>query len=375
MKVCISVPGRFHGFDLARELEKKGLLYCLVTSYPKYKVKSYGINLQHVKTIVSKELILRLWHKLFRYFPDWFWVNEWYDRIASLIMPMDADIYVLWAGFALHSIRKIRKKNPTAKIILERGSAHIEEQNELLLSIGLKDPVNPKIINKEKQEYEKADFISVPSTFAAKSFLSRGIQKKKLKINPYGVNLSQFSPISEVKIKNEFVIGYVGFISKRKNCEGIINAVKILVDKGYNITLQIAGGIDKNYYSTDFLRKFSFIKYVGNLPQNKLPEFYQNMDVFVLNSIEDGFGLVILQAMSTGICTITTINTGGPDVITHGENGFIIPINNDLELSKVIEELYIDREECKQIGINARKSVLRGFSWSDYGNRFIEFAL
>ncbi|HMG15102.1 MAG TPA: glycosyltransferase family 4 protein [Saprospiraceae bacterium] len=370
--MCISVPGRFHGFDLARELGKKGLLYCLVTSYPFSKTIAYGFNKKSVKTIISKELIIRGWHKLFGYYPDWFWINEWYDKCASFLMPMDADIYVLWAGFALHSIKKIKRKNPNAKIVLERGSTHIEEQNILLQSTGLKRSILNSIISKEKNEYDLVDIISVPSTFAANSYFCRGFSISKVKINPYGVDLNLFSPVEKINKNTDFIVGYVGTISKQKNCEGLIRSVGILVNKGYSVKLLIAGGIDKNSFPTDYLSKYSFIEYLGNVPQNKLPKVYQRMDVFVLNSIQDGFGMVLLQAMAAGICTIATSNTGGPDIIQNDLNGYIIPINNDIVLSEKLEQLLLDRKKCKNMGVEARKSAINGFSWEEYGIRAIK---
>lgn len=371
MKVCLSVPGRFHGFDLARELNKRGVLDCLITSYPKYKTVAYGIDKSRVKSIFGKEFIIRGWHFLFGYYPEWFWLNEWYDLEASKVIPNDADIYILWAGFASKTISRIRMINPEAKIILERGSVHIEEQKRLLNLVQDYQSISSLIIEKEKKEYELVDFISVPGRFSSKSFTDKGVPIDKIFINPYGVNLSLFS---EKKIDSKlFTVGYVGSISKQKNVSGIISSINILIQKGYKIELLLAGDIDKNSYSQDFLAKHKFISYMGRLPQEDLPKIYSKMDAFVLNSVQDGFGMVLLQAMSMQVTPIATYNTGGPDLINDGDNGFLIPILDDNFLAARLELLINNVQLRKVMEVKARKTVINGYSWSDYGQRYILF--
>ena len=373
MKVCISVPGRFHGFDLARELQKHGVLACLVTSYPSYRAANFGIDRKFVISIVGTEVVIRGWQKIFGYYPNWFWLNEWYDLVAAHKLPMDADIYVLWAGFALHTIRRVRRLNPKAIIILERGSAHIEEQRRLLGLVGQGSLVSESIVEKELSEYDAVDAISVPGRFAYNTFVEKGIRKEKIFVNPYGVDLSLFSKKGTQDMSSDFTVGYVGSISKQKNIVGLVSAIRGLILKGYKVKLLVAGGIDRHSYPFDFLSQFPFVSYLGGLPQIKLPDIYKRMDVFVLNSVHDGFGMVLLQAMATGVTPIATYNSGGLDIIEEGVNGYLIPILDDLALANCIERLINSRNRNIELGLAARETVLNGFGWEDYGDRAVEF--
>jgi glycosyltransferase involved in cell wall biosynthesis len=374
VKVSISVPGRFHGFDLARQLQDHGVLHCMVSSYPAFKATRFGIFRHYIKSVPGKEIIVRGWHRIFRRYPNWFWLNEWYDRQASVRLPMNSDVYVLWAGFALHTIKRIRRENPHAKIILERGSAHIMEQDALLGLVGQTTAINPKTLAKELREYEEVDFISVPGKFVASTFVSRGIPAEKIFTNTYGVNLEQFSPSPRpVKSSRTFTAGYVGVVSKQKNVEGIIRSVAMLREKGQAIRLLIAGSLDVDSYPVNYLKQFDFVTYLGNLEQHQLPDVYKQMDVFVLNSIHDGFGMVLLQAMAMEVVPIATVNTGGAEVIQHGLSGFIIPIMDDLELANCIALLIRDPNFRRKAGALARKRVMEGLTWKDYGNRYLEF--
>lgn len=374
MKITISVGGRFHAFYLAKYLQDKGHLHKLITSYPKFEVKKYGIESNRIGTVVSKEIIERGWYKITGKYPSNIFMCNWYDKLAAYQVPMDSDIYIIWSGFALNTIRKIRKYNPKAIIILERGSAHIAEQAKLLLATPEKTIIHKDMIAKELAEYEAVDMISTISIFAKKSFELHKFSDNRIFVNNMGVDLQEF-PFYDRKVKTEkesFIVGYVGAMSSQKNVNGLIQAVNFLVENGLNIQLLLIGAIDTTTFDKSLLNK-TFINYQGVQPQNKLHEFYKDMDLFVLNSVQDGFGIVILQAMSTGLAVIGTTNTGAPDVVTDSEQGFVIPVENNEILAEKIRFCYENREKCLKMGLNARKRVEKGFTWEDYGTRYVKY--
>lgn len=372
MKVTVSVGGKFHGFYLAKCLQDHGFLEQLVTSYPKFEVKKSGINVAKVSSIVLKEVVSRFWHKVFKKYPYEIITAVLFDFIASLIINKKSDIYIIWSSYALKTIKRLKKKNPKAIIILERGSSHIQSQNELLEAAGLYKPISKRIIKREVAEYELVDFISLPSLFAKRTFIEKNIDESKLFVNNYGVDLSDFKP-DQLEKNDTFVVGYVGSLSAQKNIKGLIEACKVLIEKGLNISLHLIGGLDTETFDRKILVAYPWIFYFGSQKQSKLPIFYNRMDIFVLNSIQDGFGMVILQALSCGVPVIATENTGGPDIIKNGYNGFIIPINDEKSLCEQIEYCYNHREQTKKMGENARKSVESGLSWDDYGRRYVTF--
>ncbi|MFN4234177.1 MAG: glycosyltransferase family 4 protein [Bacteroidia bacterium] len=374
MKISILVPGRFHAFNLAYELQKQNVLHCLVTSYPYSEVKKYGIKKEYVKSVVSKEIIQRIFLKLFKTYPPFALINRWFGYLASYKLPMDSDIYVLWSGVALWSIKRIRKKNPKAKIIIERGSSHIQKQDELLKLVYKKNIVSKHVIEIELKEYDLADYISIPSIFAQNSFIEKGFKKEKLLLNNYGVDLKDFYPIEENTSsidKNELIVGYAGYLSARKNINGLIESLEELNIDGYNIKLYLIGSIDKSSFNQKTLTK-NFIKYFEKVPQKELIQFYQQIDVFVQNSVEEGLSMVILQAMACGKPIIATENSGAADFIENGKEGFIIPIMNNFILKEKIKYFYENKSVIKQFGDSSILRVKKGFTWEDYGSRAIK---
>jgi len=93
----------------------------------------------------------------------------------------------------------------------------------------------------------------------------------------------------------------------------------------------------------------------------------------VLSSIADGFALVVIYAMASGLPVIVTENVGSKDLIVDGVNGFVVPINSPETIAEKLRYLHANPDICKSMGKSARKTVLNGYSWEDYGNRLVAY--
>ena len=373
IKIAIAVNGRFWAFDIASYLQKKNIPFKLITTYPKFKALSFNINKKNITSFSFIEYFSRGFYKMFGFFPFNFLISYIFDKLTSLLIDKSADVYILWASMSLHTIKKVKKVNPSAIIILERGSAHITEQSELLKKVIGHNIIDKRILKKELKEYFLADHIAISSQFTKNSFLKHNICPEKLFINSYGVDLRMFFPINTTKDTTKFIVGYAGTLSARKNIEGLIRVVKLIKIKKLNIQLDLVGNIDKKTFPKELLQE-DFINYMPAIAQKELIHFYNKIDVFVLNSIEDGFGMVVSQALACGTPVITTDNTGSADVIRRGYNGYVIPAFSDEKLQEKIEIIYhLSEDKRNELKQNAVNSVKSGYTWDDYGKRYVEF--
>ena len=373
MKVSISVGGKFHAFYLAEQLQKKGDLLQLITSYPRFEVKKSGVNGDKVSSIVVKELIERGFRKLpkivqERYNPQ-FVICDLYDRIAARHLK-PCELFVGWSSFSRHTLEKA--KSFGALTILERGSSHIEYQRDVLdeeyRKYGLKPSLpHPRIVEKELDEYAMADYISVPSLFAKKSFLEKGFPERKILHVPYGVDLTQFRPMK--KEDNVFRIIHCGAVTLRKGCHYLLQAFSEL--NLPNAELWFVGTVNDDMQSFIHQYEDERIKYFGSKPQSSLSWYYSQADVFSLLSMEEGLAMVQAQAMACGLPIICTTNTGGEDLIQEGRSGFVIPIRDINALKNKILFLFENRLACKEMGIAAKQRVQDTFSWNNYGENII----
>lgn len=374
MRVTISVKGRFHAFYLAKELERLGALNRLITSYPKFETVKYGIERGKITSLILHEMIDRGWRKL----PGGLMGNknpqylfaELFDRHATRKIPLNSDLFVGWSSFSLHSLRQANKQG--IKTVLERGSSHILHQTQILNDeyeqFGLTPRVaHPKIVEKELKEYKETDYICVPSQYAKTTFLEQGVPGEKIIQVPFGVDLSNFLPAP--KQDKVFRIIYCGRVTISKGVHYLLQAFSDL--NLPNSELWLVGTISedmklnmKRYSSTN-------ICYQGHVKENELYKYYSESSVFCFPSLDDGFGMVIVQAMACGLPVICTTNTGGKDIMRDGRDGIVVPIRDVEALKEKIVYLYENPDLRKEMGQSARKRVQSGFSWKDYGEKML----
>ncbi len=374
MKISIIVGGRFHAFNLAEQLNKKNYLKQLITSYPKYFInKKFDISKDKIKSIYLKEIIQRSFINKIYNFNDH--LTEYFDlRAKSLLESKDLDILIGWSSFSYHSFLNI--KNKKCIKILERGSTHIEFQNDIIYKECLIQNTKPKliskyIIEKEKKEYQLADYIMVPSEFAKNTFLEKGFKEKKIIKNSYGVDLKEFtSDISTRKDQTKFRIIYTGTVSVRK---GILYLLEVFNDlKLDDIELLIIGNIEKDFNKN--LKRYKQNKKIifkKSVDQSELKKFYNISHVFITCSIEEGLSMVQIQAMSCGLPVICTVNSGGEEIISDNVEGFVLPIRDKIKLKDKILFLYNNRNICMDMGNKAKKKAAKHFSWEMYGQKAI----
>ncbi len=372
MKVNISVVGRFHAFNLAKQLQTHKVLNKLITTYPKSITKRWGIGLKHIVSEVFLEILNRYQNKIPVFTNNFLTivVQKLHAKNSSNYLK-ECDIHIGWSGSSLETFIEAKKFGKIT--ILERGSSHYNYQMQILSEeyekFGIEFKANYTTWQRELLEYEFADYISIPSSFVKRTFLEQGIPESKLLVNPYGVDLSEFKQVK--KEDDIFRIIYVGGLTLQKGSHYMLQAFSEL--NLPNCELWHLGSVKDEM--KDIIKKYQNdkVSFLGHKPQNELYKYYSQGSVFLMPSIQDGFGMVIFQAMVCGLPIIASENTGGYEAISKdGEEGFVIPIRNIEAIKEKILFLYENQELAKEMGQKAKERVSSGFSWDDYGNRYLE---
>jgi glycosyltransferase involved in cell wall biosynthesis len=110
----------------------------------------------------------------------------------------------------------------------------------------------------------------------------------------------------------------------------------------------------------------------GQLPQPKMREWFARSSVFVLPSIEDGFGLVIMEAQACGLPVIATVNTGGPDVIDDGRNGFVVPIRSPDAIAEKLAFLYANPDQLRAMREESLLTAKNSRGWDAFAQGMLE---
>ncbi|HUY27885.1 MAG TPA: glycosyltransferase family 4 protein [Candidatus Binataceae bacterium] len=368
IKVAVASAAPFWAFDLARQMERLGHLARLYTAYPRFKVDGLPAGkvstfpwLMGPATIAGRFGMLGLRERLNMR------AIETFDRwMAARVEP--CEVFHCLSSFGLESHRAARARHG-ALTVCDRGSSHIVFQNEILREEYARFDIpfrgtDQRILDRELAEYEFCDLISVPSSFAMRSFLEYGVPREKLRLNPYGVDLSMFHPMP--KRDSVFRILFVGSISIRKGIAYLLEAAKRAAIAGLDLVL--IGSMDDDTKKTVGNCGVP-LRHLGVLPRGELAGHYSQASVLVLPSIEDGFGLVMAQAMACGVPVIATTNTGAEDLFTDRIEGFIVPIRDAAAIADKLVFLHEHPDIRDAMGAAALARVQSLGGWSSYGER------
>lgn len=164
--------------------------------------------------------------------------------------------------------------------------------------------------------------------------------------------------------KKDFVLGYVGRLTKDKGIEELVQSFKILQDKYSNIKLLILGELEStNEISIDLENEFQNNQGIIYLGYIKNPEkYYYLMDVFVFPTYREGFGNVSAESQAAGTPVIVSNVTGAKDTLIDNFSGFLIPSQNVDAIVEKVEILKNNRKLRNEMGRNGRKFIEENFN-------------
>lgn len=365
-RVAVGSPGRFHSFELAAELEARGLLAGLYTGHPRRTVA--GIAPDRLHTFPPSLLPTKLFSRLGLHQAERFaqpWVAELFDWWLERRLET-CDVLHCMSGFALRAHRRARERFG-ALTVCDRGAAHIAFQDDILCEEyarwGIRYPGIPRrIVERELAEYAECDVIAVPSSFVRRTFVERGVPAQRIEVLPLGVDLALFRP--PPRPATRFRVLYVGGLTLQKGIPYLLEAMAPLLD---GAELWLIGAVHDEV--RPFLARYeNRIRLLGVMPRNELRRYYGECSVLVLPSVQDGFGMVMAQAMACGLPVVATTNTGATDLYTDGVEGFIVPARSAEALREPIALLGRDAELRRRMGEAALARMRDLGGWHTYGD-------
>jgi len=217
---------------------------------------------------------------------------------------------------------------------------------------------------------KNARFCTALTDLEKTKLLGFGIEKEKIKVIPGGIDFQKFhlkenkKKLKKYLFKKEFnkkVLLYVGRIHESKGLQTVIEAIKDM-----DLIFVIAGkdaGYKKILESKiKTLGIQNKIRFLGNISEEKLIKTYNAADLFVLFSDWEGFGLVVIEAMASGVPVIGSNNGALPLLIKNNYNGFIA--ENNEELKEKIKLTIKDKKLMKKLRKNSIKFA-ETFDWKN----------
>jgi len=359
---------KFHAYHLARGAHRAGWLRRFITTI--FDPRETGLPADKITQIplpaYAAMLIERMpipGNQAWSYYVG----DNWFDRAASYYAA-EANIYHAFNHHGLYGLRAAKRNG--AITIIERSSAHPNVQHRILREefarFNLAYPTgNKRIIAKHLQEYAEADWIMVSSTFVYQTMVAEGVPVAKLRQMHLGFAPEHFYPGQ--KTDDVFRAIFVGALSLQKGLPYLLEGFRLANLPPERSELLVVGEPFPEVRA--FLPKYKGLyRHLRFVPNNELARVYHTGSVFVLPSLQDGFGMVVYEAAACGLPIIISENVGA--TIRDGEDGFIVPIRNAEAIAEKLVYLYTHEAERARMGHAAREYVSQ-FTWERYQDELI----
>ena len=262
-----------------------------------------------------------------------------------------------WAGLSALFFKFIKPKVPFI-LTLQEG----DPTDYIKRRVGLLYPLFKKI-------FTKADKIQAISTFLASWAKDMG-HTKLVEVIPNGVDLEKFTSVkSRAFDKNNVTLITTSRLVEKNAVWDIIEALKFLPESVSLKVLGIGPLEQELKLKTRSLKLEARIQFLGHIPNEDVPAYLHEADIFIRPSLSEGMGSSFIEAMATGLPVIAT-NVGGisdflKDPATAGQvaTGLFCEVNNPKSIADKVMEYINNPELANRVVENARKMVEERYDW------------
>ena len=408
-RIIVAHPGRQHSYRLASALKKAGLLQYYVTTI--YHGEHPSLLMRVVKKLLSGDdlkransrtnlnlckkdviqynelggmleaLLVRIdsRHRIYEFVREHN-AKSFGIKVAKLAIREHADAVIMYNSNAASGFKYLKIHAPEIICIMDVSNVVIPYRKKLFEEIfhipsETAAPRKKNFFWKRKsnslyqEEIDLADFFLVPSKFVKETLTKCGVAQDKIRIVPYGANLS--SAVERgVKSKGERInFLYAGQVSMHKGVPYILKAMSAFPSAKAHLTLT------GKYYPTDrFVDPYlniENISFTGLVTFDRMKSIYESADVFVFPSLYEGMAQVGIEAMACGLPIICTKNSGVSDLVEEGVNGFVIPCA-DVEAIREKMQWFVDHpDRIREMGAAARETAKK-YTWDAYNENVVK---
>jgi alpha-maltose-1-phosphate synthase len=390
-EIILAHAGRQHSYFVAKNLQQLDLLQRFYTSsyvtnagLQKYFTRRdiHFFAKRYLDGLSGKIIHANWWYEVPEFLARLFKMGA--SKVSNLVFKRDAkfdedlskklkrlqfDIFWGFQGSSLLSLgaaNSLGKQSivemtmayiPFAKKLLTEESKLHPEWSDSIDIISFPSSYEERLI----KEPQVASKVFAVSAFLKQTLVEGGIEAGKVEVIPLGFDISGIPFVTETPgiTGRPLKLLYVGRITQGKGIKYMLDAMKQF--KKEDVELHIIGNVigkgkafsaEKDYYT-----------YHGAMPQKQLFAAYTNFDALLFPSLMEGFPLAVIEAMGAGLPVITTPNTSAEELITDGDNGFIVPIRDTNAIVKAIAKLRMtDNTSFQKMRQAARNKALE-YTW------------
>ena len=197
--------------------------------------------------------------------------------------------------------------------------------------------------------------------------------RDKCCVIPIGIDVTRFSPAKAAQ-RNQLQLLFVGRLRYYKGLDTLLHAMPNIPQA--HLTIVGVGPMQTEWQAlTHKLNLDDRVTFAGEIDDAQLPDYYRRADVFVLpsNARSEAYGIVLLEAMASGLpCVTTELGTGTSWIVQDGATGFVVPPQDPLALAKAINQLLTNQSLRLRFGQAALKRVVSEFSHQVMARRVMQ---
>jgi glycosyltransferase involved in cell wall biosynthesis len=239
-----------------------------------------------------------------------------------------------------------------------------------------------QLARREAQSAKNATLIVTITKYSqAKIRQFYDVDQAKIRIVPNGVDTEKFTPSGDcesirqrIGVGNRPCVLFVGSIIPRKGVGYLVEAAKQVIKEDRETLFVVVGNgplRNRMMYDVKAANLTNNFEFIIGVSEQDLPALYRSADVFVLPSIQEGQGIVLLEAQSSSK-PVVAFNVGGVrEAVRHGETGLLMNPNID-KLAEAILRLLSDEPLRVRMGAQGRDFVQKEFSWDACARKLLQ---
>lgn len=236
--------------------------------------------------------------------------------------------------------------------------------------VGSDDPyfhsVFAKRYDRRQQEIAQADVIIANSSLTARSHIAAGADPAKVRVVPLASPpVPQGMESRQPARTGPLTVLWAGGFKAAKGAHYFLQAWRQLAAEPHGRVV-VYGSVQMPQSLLAAIPRS--IEFRGSVPRSELLDAFEHADVMVFPTLADGFGMVVSEALSRGLPVIATNQAGAADLITHGQNGLLIPAGDALALKDALQWCLDNREALARMRF-AACATARKNQWSTYRAR------
>ena len=336
LQVIIATGRQAHYQLPANAFVRRGCEVCLYTATPRNRMRNFDPAVKNRWVPAPVAIFSALTHTRTPLVLDEL-DSTLFDRWTAAVLE-DCDLLLGASTSSLDSGRAAQRRG--AAFVLDRACPDIRVQQQMMVEEARKvggtfRTNSPWFIDRQVEEYETADFILSPSDYSRRSYPEH-LRRKVVLAPLYGG--SNVSARERRPAGSKFVVGVLGGSPLRKGYLYLLQAWKELALPDAELKIRTSDEIFSYPILNHLLAGLPNVKVLSYIPD--ISSFYAGCDAFILPSVDDGFGMALVEALAYGVPSIATRNCGASELLVPERDCLVIDAFSTEQIKEAILRLY-----------------------------------